>query len=57
MRGGAAVNLAPAGAASRAQVLDNGDAGGEQQRVRGALGIGNVVDADRIDAHQRRLMV
>jgi len=37
-------------------VLDDGDAGGEQQRVRGSFSVGDVVDVERIDTDECRTM-
>ena len=35
------------------QMLDNGNACGKQQRVRGPLAVGGVVNVERVDADQR----
>jgi hypothetical protein len=38
-------------------MLDDGDAGGKQQRVRGPLTVGGVVDVERIDADECGVMI
>lgn len=37
-------------------MLDDGNAGREQQGVRGSLTVGGVVDVQRVDADQRCLI-
>jgi hypothetical protein len=39
------------------QVLYDGNAGSQQQRVRGPLTVGGVVDVERVDADQCGVMV
>lgn len=41
-------------AIERRQVLDDGNAGREQHRVRGALSVLDTVDVERVDSHERR---
>jgi hypothetical protein len=38
------------------QVLDDGNTGGQQQRVRGPFAVGGVVDVERVDTDQCRVM-
>jgi hypothetical protein len=38
-------------------VLDDGNAGPEQQGMRGPLEVGGVVDVDRVDADERRVLL
>jgi len=38
------------------QVLDDGNAGGEQQGMRGPFTVCDVVDVDRVDADERRVV-
>lgn len=39
------------------QMLDDGNAGGKQQRVRGPLAVGGVVDVERVDADECDIMI
>jgi len=37
-------------------MLHDGNARREQQRVRGSFAVGGVIDVERVDANQRRVM-
>jgi hypothetical protein len=37
-------------------MLDHGNPGGKQQRVRGPFAVGGVVDVERVDTDQRCVM-